>query len=96
MSVFEDFFRELDASWKWPADAKTSLRIIGSAALMLQADYERGTKDTDVGKDCFLGEQDDVVGVVVVVVFPVFCASGNDDDDDGPPVRPAVAVDAHV
>lgn len=57
VSVFEDFFRELDASWKWPADAKTSLRIIGSAALMLQADYERGTKDTDVLKTRDLSQE---------------------------------------
>lgn len=48
MSAIEFFFRDLDALWKWPADEKTSLRIIGSTALMLQADYERGTKDSDV------------------------------------------------
>lgn len=48
MSAIEDFFRELDALWKWPAEEKTSLRIIGSTALMLQADYVRGTKDSDL------------------------------------------------
>jgi hypothetical protein len=31
-----------------PATAKIRLRIIGSSALMLQTDYERGTKDSDV------------------------------------------------
>lgn len=49
MTVFDDFFRDLDARWASPGEEKkTSLRIIGSAALMLQANYERGTKDSDV------------------------------------------------
>jgi len=48
VSAIEYFFREVDALWEWPADEKMRLCIIGSTALMLQADYERGTKDSDV------------------------------------------------
>jgi hypothetical protein len=43
-----DFFRDIDARWGTPPSAKIRLRIIGSSALMLQTDYERGTKDSDV------------------------------------------------
>ena len=46
--VFEPFFRELDAAWRWPAVDRIPLEVLGSAALMLQADYERGTRDGDV------------------------------------------------
>ena len=48
MSVIEALFLDVDEAWTWPVSAKIPLRIIGSAALMLQADYERGTKDSDV------------------------------------------------
>ena len=48
MNIFEDFFRDLDTQWRWPVDVKIRLRLIGSAALMLQTGYERGTKDSDV------------------------------------------------
>ncbi len=48
MSRVEDFFRDIDANWAGPEVARIRLRIIGSAALMLQTDYERGTKDSDV------------------------------------------------
>lgn len=47
MSVLEEFFRDLDAQWP-SVDAKIRLRLIGSAALMLQTDYQRGTKDSDI------------------------------------------------
>jgi hypothetical protein len=46
--VFEHFLKEIDASWKWPATNKILLKVLGSAALMLQADYQRGTKDGDL------------------------------------------------
>jgi hypothetical protein len=46
--ALEEFFRDLDKQWRWPADARIPLRIIGSAALMLQTNYQRGTKDSDV------------------------------------------------
>jgi hypothetical protein len=46
--LVDDFFRELDAHRGAPPQTKIRLRIIGSSALMLQTDYERGTKDSDV------------------------------------------------
>lgn len=48
MPLIEHFFREFDAAWRWPAPEKLRLSVIGSAALMLQTNYERGTKDSDV------------------------------------------------
>jgi hypothetical protein len=45
--TFEQFFQDIDAGWKWPATDKILIRVLGSAALMLQANYERGTKDGD-------------------------------------------------
>ena len=44
---FEQFFLELDGLWGG-ADPRIALKVIGSTALMLQADYLRGTKDSDV------------------------------------------------
>jgi hypothetical protein len=44
----EHFFHELDAAWHWPVPGKLRLRVIGSVALMLQAPFARGTKDSDV------------------------------------------------
>jgi Nucleotidyltransferase of unknown function (DUF6036) len=46
--LVDDLFRDLDARWGTSPPAKIRLRIIGSSALMLQTDYERGTKDSDV------------------------------------------------
>lgn len=48
MKIIEEFFIELDRKWKQKRARKIPLKIIGSAALLLQADYERGTKDSDV------------------------------------------------
>lgn len=48
MSLIREFFRDIDRRWALPHDQKIELRIIGSAALMLQTSYERGTKDSDV------------------------------------------------
>lgn len=48
MSLVEELFREVDAKWKWQSSSRIHLHILGSAALMLQANYERGTKDGDV------------------------------------------------
>lgn len=42
------FFQALDSAWPEPGGARIRLRVIGSAALMLQLDYQRGTKDSDV------------------------------------------------
>jgi len=43
-----DLIRDLDRGWTRTTPEKIRLCIIGSTALMLQADYERGTKDSDV------------------------------------------------
>jgi hypothetical protein len=43
-----EFFGELDRKWPAVAGEKVRLRIIGCGALMLQTNYERGTKDSDV------------------------------------------------
>lgn len=48
MSRISDFLTDIDRRWTEPTPVKMRLPIIGSAALMLQADYERGTKDSDV------------------------------------------------
>lgn len=46
MKAVESFLVQLAEAWK-PAEHKV-LSIIGSTALMLQTDYERATRDTDV------------------------------------------------
>lgn len=46
--MFDRFFQEIDRGWRGSRATKIPLRLIGSAALMLQADYRRGTKDGDV------------------------------------------------
>lgn len=48
MPLLHDFFREIDARWNGPPGTRVRLRILGSSALILQTDYERGTKDSDV------------------------------------------------
>jgi hypothetical protein len=50
VQAIRDFFIEIDRLWSRPAahGQKIRLSIIGSGALMLQASYERGTKDSDV------------------------------------------------
>ena len=47
MKLVEHFFRDLDHEWN-SSQGKITLLIIGSGALFLQADYERGTKDSDI------------------------------------------------
>ncbi len=42
------FLKDIDGRWKPTREGKILLRIIGSAALMLQTGYERGTKDGDI------------------------------------------------
>lgn len=46
--MIESFLAELDGAWKPDGPSPVRLNIIGSTALMLQADYARGTKDSDV------------------------------------------------
>ena len=48
MSRISDFFTDIDERWRPAIVRNVQLRIIGSAALMLRSDYERGTKDGDV------------------------------------------------
>ena len=44
----EGFFKAIDNHWVQPAPGKIRLGVIGSAALLLQTDYDRGTKDSDI------------------------------------------------
>ncbi len=46
MKHVERFLRELAKGWEHPS--KPTLCLIGSTALMLRAQYERGTKDSDI------------------------------------------------
>lgn len=46
--MIEEFILEIDKRWKTTAHEPIPLHIIGSAALLLQMDYSRGTKDADV------------------------------------------------
>lgn len=48
MKAIEEFFLELDSLWRDSAPDRIPLKVIGSGALMLQTDYDRGTKDGDV------------------------------------------------
>ena len=48
MPLINDFFIDIDRHWGASTEGKIPLRIIGSSALMLQTNYERGTKDSDV------------------------------------------------
>lgn len=48
MNPIEEFFADIDRSWPEHPDQKIEISLIGCGALMLQADYERGTKDSDV------------------------------------------------
>ena len=48
MALVKDFLRAIDSAWKPIGAEPINLQMIGSAALMLQCKYERGTKDGDV------------------------------------------------
>jgi hypothetical protein len=47
VQLIRDFFVEIDSQWPRESN-KVRLSIIGSGALMLQTNYARGTKDSDV------------------------------------------------
>src|SRR5258708_37810277 len=47
VTLIDDFFRDIDASWMRSSE-RVNLRLIGSTALMLQTTYSRGTRDSDV------------------------------------------------
>lgn len=48
MGRITGFFEDIDASWKPKEQVRIPLHVIGSAALMLQTGYNRGTKDSDI------------------------------------------------
>lgn len=48
MSLLDEFFLAIDREWARETSTRLRLSVIGSGALMLQADYRRGTKDSDV------------------------------------------------
>ncbi len=48
MPPIHDLIGEVDRRWSRSGDGKINLRIIGASALLLQARYERGTKDGDI------------------------------------------------
>ena len=48
MPPIDDFLRDLDRGWDGAPGERLTLHVIGSTALMLQVDYERGTKDSDI------------------------------------------------
>jgi len=53
----EGFLEELDSKWKPLGGEPTLLHIFGSTALMLQADFTRPTKDTDVLETAAVNEE---------------------------------------
>ena len=48
MTPVESLLREIDTRWRLQVVAKIPLRFIGSTALLLQTQYNRGTKDGDI------------------------------------------------
>lgn len=70
MPVFENFLKEIDRRWQRleSQTEKIRLRVIGSAALMLQTDYVRGTKDSDVLETAHLTE--DIKGRLIKLAGP--------------------------
>lgn len=48
MKLVRDFFLAIDAARRHSSEPRIDLRVIGSAALMLQTKHVRGTKDADV------------------------------------------------
>jgi hypothetical protein len=55
-SPIRAFLLDIDQAWDRPAAARIPLQVIGSTALMLLAEYERGTKDSDILKATRLTE----------------------------------------
>jgi hypothetical protein len=48
VQTVRDFLKDVDRGWRGGPEGKIRLNIIGSVALLLQSNYERGTKDSDV------------------------------------------------
>jgi len=58
VQLVRDFFVEIDRRWRLPRRPdKIRLSLIGCGALLLQADYQRGTKDSDVFETTDLREE---------------------------------------
>lgn len=55
---FRSFFQDIDRRWGTAREEKLRLRVIGSTALMLQTDYMRGTKDSDILETTELAMED--------------------------------------
>jgi hypothetical protein len=58
MSIVESFFIDIDRQWHASSPGRVRLSLIGCGALILQADYERGTKDSDVFETADLAATD--------------------------------------
>jgi hypothetical protein len=48
MNSTKDFFVEIDKLWTPSSASKLQLSLIGCGALIVQANYQRGTKDSDL------------------------------------------------
>jgi uncharacterized nucleotidyltransferase DUF6036 len=48
MSPMDGLLVDIDRQWKPLSETRFQLRIIGASALLLQTDYQRATKDSDV------------------------------------------------
>jgi hypothetical protein len=48
VTLIKEFLKAVDARWTPIGNEPIILQIIGSTALMLQCDYDRGTKDSDI------------------------------------------------
>ncbi len=46
--MLKNFFKEIDLTWEPIGSEPFTLSVIGSTALFLQCQYERGTKDSDI------------------------------------------------
>lgn len=46
--MLEEFFIAIDHKWKPLGSEPITLNLIGSTALFLQCNYQRGTKDSDI------------------------------------------------
>jgi hypothetical protein len=57
VQAIREFFVEIDGQWPRDATQRARLSLIGCGALMLQASYERGTKDSDVFETTDLTDQ---------------------------------------
>jgi hypothetical protein len=48
VSLIDDFFQDLDRGWTPIGSERIRLPVIGATALLLETDYERRTKDSDI------------------------------------------------